>query len=86
MEVDKLRDITEQELMTKTFGAPPEEPLLGHYYKLPKRPDRQDTIILNDSLQTVIVYICLRLPEIFLFSFFTPILLKGCELQFKIVQ
>lgn len=53
VEVDKLRDITEHELKTKTFGAPPDEPLLGHYFHLPKRPDRQDPIILDDSLPTV---------------------------------
>ncbi|CAB3250854.1 unnamed protein product [Arctia plantaginis] len=63
VEVDKLRDITELELKTKTFGAPPEEPLLGHYYKLPKRPDRQDTIILNDSLQTIPLYAHLRMAS-----------------------
>lgn len=58
VEVDKLRDITELELRTKTYGAPPPEPLLGNYFNLPKRPDRQDKIKLDDSLQTVTT--CLR--------------------------
>lgn len=52
-EVDKLRDITEHELKHKTFGEPPEEPLLGQYFSLPHRPDRQDKIHLDDSLPTV---------------------------------
>ncbi|KOB65755.1 WD repeat-containing protein on Y chromosome [Operophtera brumata] len=53
LEVDKLRDITDLELQTKTFGAPPPEPLLGNYFNLPKRPERQDKIQLDDSLETV---------------------------------
>ncbi|KAG6461155.1 hypothetical protein O3G_MSEX012443 [Manduca sexta] len=53
VEVDKLRDITEHELRHKTFGEPPEEPLLGHYFKLPRRPEVQDPVVLDDSLQTV---------------------------------
>lgn len=51
--IDKLRDITEMELKHKTFGAPPGEPLLGQYFKLPVRPERQDPIVLDDSLATV---------------------------------
>lgn len=53
VELDSLRDITEAELLHKTFGAAPPEPLLGHYYQLPRRPERQDTIRLDDSLPTV---------------------------------
>lgn len=52
VEEDKLRDITEQELC-RTYGAPPSEPLLGNYFHLPSRPDRQDPIVLDDSLPTV---------------------------------
>lgn len=52
-EVDTLRDITEQELRTKTYGQAAPEPLLGHYFELPRRPDRQDRIELDDSLPTV---------------------------------
>lgn len=51
--IDKLRDITEYELQHKTFGAPPKEPVLGNYFSLPMRPERQDPIVLDDSLQTV---------------------------------
>ena len=51
--VDKLRDITEHELKHKTFGEPPGEPLLGHYFSLPARPERQDRIVLDDSMATV---------------------------------
>lgn len=52
-EVDTLRDITELELQTKTYGRAAPEPLLGHYFELPRRPDRQDPIVLDDSLPTV---------------------------------
>ncbi|KAM3959580.1 WD repeat-containing protein on Y chromosome [Aphomia sociella] len=61
VEVDKLRDITELELRTKTFGAPAPDPLLGRYFTLPMRPDRQDKIKLDDSLQTTPLYAHLRL-------------------------
>lgn len=57
VEVDHLRDITDLELKTKTFGAPPPDPLLGNYFNLPKRPDRQDKIKLDDSLQTVSIFL-----------------------------
>lgn len=60
VEVDKLRDITEHELRHDTFGAPPGEPLLGHYFQLPSRPERQDTLLLDDSLPTIPVYAHLR--------------------------
>lgn len=53
VEVDTLRDITEHELRTKTYGHAAPEPLLGHYFELPRRPDRQDRIVLDDSLPTV---------------------------------
>lgn len=60
VEVDKLRDITELELRSKTFGAAPDEPLLGRYFALPTRPERQLPIKLDDSLQTVsIVFLSL---------------------------
>lgn len=52
-EVDHLRDITEHELRTKTYGRAAPEPLLGRYFELPRRPDRQDRIVLDDSLPTV---------------------------------
>lgn len=53
VEVDQLRDITELELRTRTFGAPAPEPLLGRHFALPRRPDRQERVVLDDSLQTV---------------------------------
>lgn len=56
MEIDKLRDITEFELRTKTYGVQAEEPLLGSYFQLPSRPDRQDRIVLDDSLPTVSIF------------------------------
>ncbi|XP_026732970.1 WD repeat-containing protein on Y chromosome-like [Trichoplusia ni] len=62
-EVDKLRDITEHELKHKTFGEPPEEPLLGQYFSLPHRPDRQDKIHLDDSLPTIPLYTHLRMAS-----------------------
>ncbi|KAH9642091.1 hypothetical protein HF086_007211 [Spodoptera exigua] len=52
-EVDKLRDITDHELKTKTYGAAPDEPLLGNYFSLPRRPDAMDRITLDSSLATV---------------------------------
>lgn len=51
--VDSLRDITDDELLHKTFGEPLEEPLLGHHFVLPKRPDRAEPITLDQSLFTV---------------------------------
>ncbi|XP_004926930.1 WD repeat-containing protein on Y chromosome isoform X2 [Bombyx mori] len=62
VEEDKLRDITEQELC-RTYGAPPSEPLLGNYFHLPSRPDRQDPIVLDDSLPTIPVYSALRMAS-----------------------
>ncbi|XP_028169405.1 WD repeat-containing protein on Y chromosome [Ostrinia furnacalis] len=53
VEVDKLRDITEPELRAKTFGEPAREPLLGRYFALPTRPERQLPLRLDTSLQTV---------------------------------
>ncbi|XP_022814894.1 WD repeat-containing protein on Y chromosome-like [Spodoptera litura] len=61
--VDKLRDITEHELKTKTFGEAPNEPLLGKYYALPVRPERQDKIVLDDSLTTVPLFAHLRMAS-----------------------
>ncbi|XP_050669660.1 WD repeat-containing protein on Y chromosome-like isoform X2 [Leptidea sinapis] len=61
--VDALRDITEHELQTRTFGEPPAEPMLGHYFKLPPRPDRQDPIVLDDSLPTIPLYSHLRMAS-----------------------
>lgn len=55
VEVDKLRDITEQELRRDIFGAPPHDPLLGNYFQLPSRPERQDPVLLDDSLPTVTI-------------------------------
>ncbi|KAJ0175384.1 hypothetical protein K1T71_008543 [Dendrolimus kikuchii] len=63
VEVDKLRDITEAELRTKTFGAPPPEPSLGHYFTLPPRPDRQEPVLLDDTLQTIPLYCHLRMAS-----------------------
>ncbi|XP_049868004.1 WD repeat-containing protein on Y chromosome-like [Pectinophora gossypiella] len=63
MEVDKLRDITEHELRTKTYGKPAPEPLLGHYFHLPSRPEHQDTIKLDDSLPTIPLYAHLRMAS-----------------------
>jgi hypothetical protein len=57
--VDALRDITPNELRHKTFGAPAPEPELGRSYRLPRRPDRQPTLRLDDSLPTV------RAPTLF---------------------
>ncbi|XP_035433899.2 WD repeat-containing protein on Y chromosome [Spodoptera frugiperda] len=61
--VDKLRDITEHELQTKTFGQAPDEPLLGKYYALPVRPERQDKIVLDDSMVTVPLFAHLRMAS-----------------------
>ncbi|XP_060803800.1 WD repeat-containing protein on Y chromosome [Amyelois transitella] len=63
VEVDKLRDITEAELKHKTFGEPAPEPLLGRYFQLPQRPERQDDIKLDDSLQTIPLYAHLRMAS-----------------------
>uniref|UniRef100_A0A2A4JIS4 WD repeat-containing protein on Y chromosome n=1 Tax=Heliothis virescens TaxID=7102 RepID=A0A2A4JIS4_HELVI len=62
-EVDKLRDITDHELRHKTYGAPPKEPLLGQYFTLPVRPERQDPIVLDDSLPTIPLYSHLRMAS-----------------------
>lgn len=51
--VDELRDITAQELRTRTFGAPAPEPLLGRHLALPRRPEPQASPTLDDSLPTV---------------------------------
>uniref|UniRef100_A0A2A4JIW6 WD repeat-containing protein on Y chromosome n=1 Tax=Heliothis virescens TaxID=7102 RepID=A0A2A4JIW6_HELVI len=64
-EVDKLRDITDHELRHKTYGAPPQEPLLGQYFTLPMRPERQDPIVLDDSLPTIPLYTHLRMASTF---------------------
>ncbi|KAJ8731039.1 hypothetical protein PYW08_002452 [Mythimna loreyi] len=61
--IDKLRDITEYELEHKTFGRPPEEPLLGKYFALPNRPERQEPIVLDDSMQTIPLYAHLRMAS-----------------------
>ncbi|KAF9805731.1 hypothetical protein SFRURICE_009363 [Spodoptera frugiperda] len=61
--VDKLRDITEQELKTKTYGQAPDEPLLGHYFSLPRRPDPIDIIKLDTSLNTIPLYAHLRMAS-----------------------
>ncbi|PZC77345.1 hypothetical protein B5X24_HaOG203504 [Helicoverpa armigera] len=63
-EVDKLRDITDHELKHKTYGASPAEPLLGQYYALPARPERQDPITLDDSLPTIPLYSHLRMASL----------------------
>ncbi|CAF4905141.1 WD repeat-containing protein on Y chromosome isoform X1 [Pieris napi] len=63
VEIDKLRDITELELRTRTFGEPPPPPLLGDYFALPKRPDAHQTIRLDDSLQTIPLYAHLRMAS-----------------------
>ncbi|XP_052754696.1 WD repeat-containing protein on Y chromosome-like isoform X2 [Galleria mellonella] len=63
VEVDHLRDITEQELRTKTYGTTPPEPLLGRYFELPARPDRHDPIQLDDSLHTIPLYAHLRMAS-----------------------
>ncbi|KAH9642095.1 hypothetical protein HF086_007215 [Spodoptera exigua] len=62
-EVDKLRDITDHELKTKTYGAAPDEPLLGNYFSLPRRPDQLEPILLNDSLPTIPIYAHLRMAS-----------------------
>lgn len=51
--VDKLGDITDYELKTKTYGEAPNEPLLGNYSSLPQRPEQIDPILLDDSLPIV---------------------------------
>lgn len=51
--VDRLRDITEQELEHDTFGISPGEPLLGEHFILPTRPERVERIVLDESLSTV---------------------------------
>ncbi|RVE45325.1 hypothetical protein evm_010030 [Chilo suppressalis] len=63
VEVDKLRDITETELRTRTHGAPAPEPLLGNYFRLPSRPERQLPVLLDDSLQTIPLYAHLRMAS-----------------------
>ncbi|XP_049696249.2 WD repeat-containing protein on Y chromosome [Helicoverpa armigera] len=62
-EVDKLRDITEHELKHKTFGAAPNEPLLGQYFTLPVRPDRQESMVLDVSLPVIPIYTHLRMSS-----------------------
>ncbi|CAG9785369.1 unnamed protein product [Diatraea saccharalis] len=62
-EVDKLRDITEVELRTRTYPAAAQEPLLGGYFRLPARPERQDRVRLDDSLQTIPLYAHLRMAS-----------------------
>ncbi|CAH0702623.1 unnamed protein product [Spodoptera exigua] len=62
-EVDKLRDITDHELKTKTYGAAPDEPLLGNYFSLPRRPDAMDRITLDSSLATIPLYTHLRMAS-----------------------
>ncbi|KAG7306466.1 hypothetical protein JYU34_009101 [Plutella xylostella] len=63
VEEDKLRDITEQELRTKTYGAAPSEPVLGAHYRLPPRPEPQPRIVLNDELPTIPIYCHLRMAS-----------------------
>ncbi|CAG9113679.1 unnamed protein product [Plutella xylostella] len=63
VEPDLLRDITEQELRTKTYGAAPSEPVLGAYYRLPPRPEPQPRIVLNDELPTIPIYCHLRMAS-----------------------
>ncbi|XP_038214707.1 WD repeat-containing protein on Y chromosome [Zerene cesonia] len=63
VEVDKLRDITEMELRTRTFGAPPPPPLLGRYFNLPPRPEQPTAIVLDDSLPTIPLYTHLRMAS-----------------------
>ncbi|XP_063362976.1 WD repeat-containing protein on Y chromosome-like [Cydia amplana] len=63
IEIDKLRDITERELRTGTFGAPCADPLLGHHFKLPRRPEPQQRIVLDDSLPTIPLYAHLRMAS-----------------------
>ncbi|KAI5633166.1 hypothetical protein NE865_14118 [Phthorimaea operculella] len=55
VEPDIYGDITDVE-MRKVYGKPAEDPILGHYFKLPKRPDHQDPIKLDDSLPTIPLY------------------------------
>lgn len=52
-ELDRVLDITEDELRDKTFGQLPDEPLLGQYTSLPTPPVRQDKIELNITLPMV---------------------------------
>nr|XP_049696246.1 WD repeat-containing protein on Y chromosome isoform X1 [Helicoverpa armigera] len=62
-EVDKLRDITDHELKHKTYGASPAEPLLGRYFTLPARPERQEPIVLDNSLPVIPLYAHLRMAS-----------------------
>ncbi|XP_022814895.1 WD repeat-containing protein on Y chromosome-like [Spodoptera litura] len=61
--VDKLHDITVHELKTKSYGEAPNEPLLGNYFSLPRRPDPIDIIKLDTSLATIPLYAHLRMAS-----------------------
>ncbi|KAL4715396.1 hypothetical protein ACJJTC_015167 [Scirpophaga incertulas] len=61
--VDLLRDITEEEINSRTYGYPAPTPLLGRYFRLPARPDVQTLPSLDDSLPTIPVYAHLRLAS-----------------------
>ncbi|GBP62119.1 WD repeat-containing protein on Y chromosome [Eumeta japonica] len=60
---DELRGVTEEELMTLTTGVRAEEPLLGTHLQLPRRPEHQDAIVLDDSLAMIPLYRHLRLAS-----------------------
>ncbi|KAJ2949922.1 hypothetical protein O0L34_g11240 [Tuta absoluta] len=62
VEPDIYADVTNLE-MSKIYGKPAEDPILGKYFKLPKRPDHQDPIKLDDSLQTIPLYAHLHMAR-----------------------
>ncbi|XP_068632714.1 WD repeat-containing protein on Y chromosome-like [Battus philenor] len=55
-----VSDVTSAELRTRTFGAPPSPPPLGHHTALPPRPEPQQPPHLDDSLPTIPLYAHLR--------------------------
>nr|XP_021191177.2 WD repeat-containing protein on Y chromosome [Helicoverpa armigera] len=61
--IDLLSDITKEELKL-TYGAPPDEPLLGHHFVMPDRPEVEKPIELDVSMPRIPMYTHLRMASI----------------------